>query len=40
MDPEPWQMESMFLQATRVADALGDDELEAELTRIFREDGG
>ena len=38
-DPEPWQMKSMFVQSTRVAEALGDPTIEGELGRIFREEG-
>ena len=38
-NPEPWQMKSMFVQATRVAGALDDQETEAALRRVFREEG-
>lgn len=37
-DPEPSHMETMFLQAMRVADVLDDESVQGELRRIFRQE--
>ncbi len=40
LNPDPWQMKSMFDQAMHVAEALDDERVQNGLSRIFRRDAG
>ena len=40
LNPDPWQMKSMFDQAMHVAEALDDERVQEGLGRIFRQEPG